>query len=82
MTLTNGYQNKNKDKKLYSPIINSVLLTSYNVLLITCVLYGCNDPLIAQITLYILLQLQFCLYLRKQICSQCYTVFNDCKFVA
>lgn len=82
MTLTNGYQNKNKDKKLYSPIINSVLLTSYIVLLITCVLYGCNDPLIAQITLYILLQLQFCLYLRKQICCQCYTVFSDCKFVA
>lgn len=82
MTLTNGYQNKNKDKELYSPIINSVLLTSFIVLLITCVLYGCNVPLIAQITLYILLQLQFCLYLRKQIFCQCYTVFGDCKFVA
>lgn len=82
MTLTNGYQKKNKDTELYSPTFKSVLFTSYIVLLITCVLYGCNVPLIAQITLYILLKLHFCLYLRKHIGSQCYTVFNDCKFVA
>lgn len=82
MTLINGYQKKNKDTELYSPTFKSVLFTSYIVLLITCVLYGCNVPLIAQITLYILLQWHFCLYLRKHIGSQCYTVFNDCKFVA